>query len=178
MDIYENLGEVFFASSNILNLCLLNGLDDDLPIFSGSYIPVGLRELRNGDFMFRYLRTLVAWQQAVHLLFVIKGRLDILSSLRVCCITLTTHYKLNERSSLLDSTKRVFENKKVDAVECQAAQSWIDEQLKRDLAMEVNEEWCAEQSETRRAKPLSLPMLSAIRTLPGRITQPTIGKTQ
>ena len=116
--------------------CSLNGLDDDLPIFSGSYIPVGLRKSRTGDFMFRYLRTLVAWQEAVHLLFqvVIGSRFDILSSLRVSCITLTTHNKSDDRSSLLDSTKRVFENNKIDVDECQAAQSWIDKQLKRDLA--------------------------------------------
>jgi len=97
-------------------------------------MPVGLRESCTGDFVFRYLRTLIAWQQAVHLLFAIGGRLNILSSLRVCCVTLTTHNKFDGRSSLLDSTKRVFGNKKVDAGECKAAQSWIEEQLKRDFA--------------------------------------------
>ena len=126
----------FFASCTCTEYnCSPHGLgDDDLPIFCGSYIPAGLRASRNGDFLFRYLRTLVAWHQAVHLLLAVGGRLDILSSLRVCCITLTTHNQLGERSSLLNSTKIVLENEHIEAGECQAAQSWIDEQLNRDLA--------------------------------------------
>ena len=77
---------------------------------------MGLRESPAGDFLFWYLRTLVAWQQAVRL-FVIGSRLHI-SLLRVCYITMTK------------SNKRILKNSKFHSDKRQAAQSWIEEQLK------------------------------------------------
>ena len=96
---------------------------------------MGLRASHNGYFLALAFAGSVA---PYCTLFVIGGRLDIVPSLRVCCIILTTckttYNKFSEKSSLLDSTKRIFENKQMDAGECQAAQSWIDEQLNSDLA--------------------------------------------
>ena len=93
---------------------------------------MGLRESRAGDFLFRYLRTLVAWQQAVRL-FVVASRLHI-SPLRVCYITTIKSNILNEGLSFLDSAKRILENNKFDSDKCHAAQSWVEEQLERNPA--------------------------------------------
>jgi len=73
---------------------------------------------------------------------------------------MTKSNKSNEGLSLLDSAKRILENSKFDSDKCQAAQSWIEEQLKRNptpapvhaeaglmaYTMYIKDEWTARVS--------------------------------
>ncbi|KIM35673.1 hypothetical protein M413DRAFT_326741 [Hebeloma cylindrosporum] len=112
------------------NLSADDDSDDELPTLRGDYIPVGLRRSPAGDSLFRFLRTLTTWQKSVSAIFGASSRLQSLSSLKVCWVSLTMSEKLDDESSFLESVMRVFDNRRIDTSKREAVRAWITEQLR------------------------------------------------
>jgi len=107
-------------------------IDDDLPILRGEYNPL---RLRDPSFLFLYLRALAAWRRSVYSLFGASDRVDILSSLEVCCVDLTACSTSTNVSSLLNSVMQRFNKGTISPEKCQASKAWIEKQLKRDVTL-------------------------------------------
>ena len=88
--------------------------------------------LSNASSLFLYLRALAAWRRSVYSLFGPSDRLDILSSLEVCCADLTACSTLTEVPSLVNSVMEIFNKWEISTEECQASKIWIEEQLQRN----------------------------------------------
>ena len=135
VEMYTRLVYQFFCIPELRDLFALESLTritpvgylqhvtDYLPVLPED-MPLGLRESKDEDSLFRCLRTLATWQQAVHSLFGVPDRLATLSSLRACFVTLGGSQTLRGRSSEFEAMLQKF-----DPGARQVAKTWMDEQL-------------------------------------------------
>ena len=104
---------------NITPVGCLQHTDDDDPI----PFPDDMRVSEGKDSLFRFLRTLTMWHQAVGSLFSFPDRLKLLSSLRACLVSVTA---CHGGSSDFDAVLQKFKD---DPKECQDVKTWMENQL-------------------------------------------------